>query len=885
VLAAGHRLGPYEILSVIGAGGMGEVYRAKDTRLDRTVAIKVLPTSDNADHRARFAREARAISTLSDPHICSLYDVGQQDGIDFLVMEFLQGETLAEKLLKGPLPGDQVLQFGIEIAGALHKAHKEGIIHRDLKPGNIMLTKSGIKLLDFGLAKMQEASESSQAISQLGTEQADLTVEGAILGTIPYMSPEQLESKTLDVRTDIFSFGAVLYEMATGRRAFSGKSKASLITAILRDEPQSVSIVQPTAVSGLDYVVKTCLNKDPDLRWQSAEDIVHALNWIKEGSQISERSQPKKSNLIYWIIASLFAASLLTFLSLEFQKPKGKLSSITFQIPSPPGTTFGGPATAPSLAISPDGTKVAFVAAYENKIQTLWIRDLNSLNARSLAGTEGAYYPFWSPDGQYVAYSSPGKISKVNPNGGPSQFLYKGVNRGGTWSNQGNLLFGSSAFFGIVELSSERNSALEVTKPDHSKFEAGHSWPSFLPDGQRFLYFVLSGGKDGNKVYAAEIGSGKTKLLFSEANSFAAFSQPGYLLFVRGDSLMAQRFDPKSLEFLGETFIVAANIGSYDDAGPTGYAPFSVSNNGVLAFGRVPKIQSQPVWVDRTGKEISIAGPVGKYSEPALSPDEKQVSIEMITEGETDIWLIETSRSIPTRFTNNNAGRASIWSPDGKEVIYISEAHGGIDFYARRSDGSGEERPILQSTVPKIPDDLSRDGHYLVYEVSDQKTGDDLWILPIIGNGKSVPFLVTEHNETNARFSPDGQWIAFTSDESGQLEVYIQAFGNHTGKWRVSSNGGRMPRWRADGKELFYVVGDSQFMAVPIEISKTLKIGNPVPLFRTPLAELGVTDQNRTEYDVSADGKRFLINKRIEETTSSFITVVTNWYSTITAVK
>ena len=879
-LKSGSKLGPYEIVSALGAGGMGEVYRAKDTRLNRTVAIKILSShlSNQTDLKQRFEQEARAISSLSHPHICGLYDVGSQNGTDFLVMEFLEGDTLAHRLTKGPLPTDQLLQFAMQIAGALDKAHKQGIIHRDLKPANIMITKSGIKLLDFGLAKMHETAESSQAISQLGTEQGDLTAEGMILGTIPYMSPEQVEGKTLDERTDIFSFGAVLYEMATGRKAFSGKTKASLISAILRDEPPAVSTVQPTAVSGLDYVVKTCLNKDPDFRWQSAEDIAHALKWIEEGFNTSHPIHTKKTNLITWILLSLITGSLLPFLLLEFRKPKEKVSSIQFQIPAPMGTTFGGPSTVPSLAMSPDGTKVAFIAAYKDKNQTLWIRDLNSLNARALDGTEGALYPFWSPDGQYVAYGAAGKIWKVNPNGGPSQLLFKGANKAGTsWSAQGNILFAPSPFYGLWEISPGGNAAVEITRPDRLKFESGRLWPSFMPDGQHFLYFVLSSGKEGNLIYAAERGSDKAKLLLTEANSFAAFSPPGYLLFVRGDTLIAQRFDPETLELSGQTFTVAENIGHYDDAGPTGYAPFSFSNNGVLAFGRVPNIQTQLVWVDRTGKEIGIASPVGRYSEPALSPNEKQIAVDMVNEGETDVWLIETSRSIPVRFTNNTVGRASVWSPDGKEVVSITEEHGGIDFYSKNSDGVGQERPVLHSTLAKIPDDWSRDGRYLVYEVSDQKTGDDLWILPMNGNKTPFPFLVTEHNEANAQFSPDGQWIAFTSDESGQIEVYVQAFGNHTGKWRVSSNGGRMPRWRADGKELFYIIGDSQFMSVPIETGDTFKIGNPVPLFRMQLAELGVSAENRTEYAVSSDGKRFLINKRIEEATPSFITIITNW--------
>ena len=465
----------------------------------------------------------------------------------------------------------------------------------------------------------------------------------------------------------------------------------------------------------------------------------------------------------------------------------------------------------------------------------------------------------------------------MSPGGGPPQVLYRNLNPGGaTWSTNGSILFQPLSFQGLYQLSQD-GSAAQIRSVARSAFEAGYRWPSFLPDGKHYLYFVLSSGKESSRVYVGKLGSNERKLLLTDADSFAAFSPPGYLLFIRGTSLMAQAFNPNSQELSGEAFPVAQNVGRYDDAGPTGYSPFSVSTNGVLACGSVKNSQSQLVWMDRGGREIGTASPVGTYSEPSLSPDESQVAIEMLTDGATDLWLMEHSRNIPTRFTSGAVGRASVWSPDGKEIVYISEESGAIDLYRKDTGGVGKGRPLLHSSQSKIPDDWSQDGRFLIYEVSDPKTGNDLWILPMTGAQDPFPFLATEYAEQSARFSPDGRWITYTSNESGRIEVYVQGFGNNNERWRISSNGGRMPRWRSDGKELFYVAGDHQLISVPIESGATLKIGSPVLLFRVPMAEFNITSENRTEYAVARDGQRFLVNKQLSTLDESPITVITNW--------
>jgi serine/threonine protein kinase len=517
-LAAGSRLGPYEILSAIGAGGMGEVYKARDTRLERTVAVKVLPEhlTANEDLRQRFEREAKTISQISHPHICALYDVGREGDRDYLVMEYLEGETLAARLDKGALPAEQLLRYGIEIADALDKAHRLGIVHRDLKPGNVMLTKSGVKLLDFGLAKAVQPAASVSALTSMPTETPALTAEGTILGTFQYMAPEQLEARDTDARTDIFAFGAVVYEMATGQKAFSGRSRASLIGAILKDEPPPISAVQPMTPPALDRVVKTCLAKDPEDRWQTARDVVLELGWIAEGSQAGTTppavAARRSRERVAWILSALLAIALALTLVLPYlgrarTSSEGRAVRLSV-LPPEKGRFMPG-----TIALSPDGTRLAFVAADADGRSLLWIRSLDALEARALPGTERAYAPFWSPDGRFLAFFAEGKLKRVEASGGPPQILSNltgtlsagTVGRGGTWNREGVILFAPNPGGPLVRIADTGGAPAPVTKLDVSRQENSHRWPVFLPDGRRFLYFARSRLKENHAIFVGSL--------------------------------------------------------------------------------------------------------------------------------------------------------------------------------------------------------------------------------------------------------------------------------------------------------------------------------------------------------------------------------------------
>ncbi|HEY3124597.1 MAG TPA: protein kinase, partial [Thermoanaerobaculia bacterium] len=553
-LASGSRLGPYELVSAVGAGGMGEVYKARDTRLERTVAVKVLPPhlSASPEARQRFEREAKTISQLSHPHICALYDVGNQDGVEYLVMEYLEGETLAERLVKGPLPSDQTLRHGIEIADALDKAHRQGIVHRDLKPGNVMLTKSGVKLLDFGLAKAVQPVSSASALTSLPTEGPALTAEGTILGTFQYMAPEQLEGREADARTDIFAFGAVLYEMATGQKAFSGRSRASLIGAILKDEPPPISTIQAMAPPTLDRVVRTCLAKDPEDRWQTARDVVLELRWIAEGSQtgiaLPAIAARRSRERVAWILAALFGIGLALTLPLSLlRRPRGSGEGRALKLSVlPPEKAAFVPGM---IALSPDGSRLAFVAGGAEGKNLLWVRPLDSLEARPLPATEGAYAPFWSPDSRFLAFFAEGKLKKIEASGGPPQLLYtlmSPVGRGGTWNREGVILFAPSPGGPLFRIPDAGGAASPVTKFDDTRQENSHRWPVFLPDGRHFLYFARSRQKENRAIFVGSLDSKETRFLMNGTSNvlFAPGSSggsEGHLLFERDGLLVARK--------------------------------------------------------------------------------------------------------------------------------------------------------------------------------------------------------------------------------------------------------------------------------------------------------------------------------------------------------
>jgi serine/threonine protein kinase len=810
-LVSGTKLGPYEILSAIGAGGMGEVYKARDTRLNRTVAIKVLPShfSDNAEMKARFDREAQTIAGLNHPHICVLHDVGHQDGTDYLVMEYLEGQTLAQRLEKGALPLDEALKIAIEIADALDKAHRQGVIHRDLKPGNVMLTKSGAKLLDFGLAKLKQETQQAPTMSALPTN-ADVTAKGTILGTLQYMAPEQLEGEEADARTDIFAFGAMLYEMVTGKKAFEGKSQASLISAIMTADPTPMAVLQPITPPGLDHIVRVCLAKNPDERWQSARDLVRELKYTETSTaQISTNSGaavPPPRRLSLWKMATIILAVALAvsvFIMRVLLRP-APVQVIRFQITAPENTSLRTLTDDNSSSISPDGTRIAFVATESLGKTLIWIRSLDSFSAQALAGTDGAQFLFWSPDSRFIGFFAQGKLRKIDTSGGPPQTVcdVPGVPRGGSWSKDGLILFGTGDS-PIFRVPSEGGKPAPATKLDTAQKQSSHRWPSFLPDGRHFLYSAR--GPDGLSIYAGSIDSDAVKLLFpSDTN--AVYAAPGFVLFNREGILMRQGFDSAQLELKGEASAVAERVAAAvgNVAGtPFGLGSFSVSTNGVLSFQiQPPSDVTQFAWYDRRGRLIETIGPRGTYQGPALSPDETRVAFTANAEDRgSDLWLMDIQKQSPSRFTFGRQETNPVWSPDGATVFYTS---GGLNIFQKKSSGTGSEQLVNKGNGTTLVGNLSPDEKFLVFSRFGG-TGFDIFVLPLTGEGKPIPVAQTRFREEQPQFSPDGKWIAYTSDESGQPEVYVQPFPTTGSKWQISNSGGTQPMWRRDGKELFFM--------------------------------------------------------------------------------
>jgi WD40 repeat protein/predicted Ser/Thr protein kinase len=882
-ISSGARLGPYEILSPLGAGGMGEVYKARDTRLERTVAVKVLPQrlSASPEARQRFEREAKTISQLSHPHICALYDVGREGETEYLVMEYLEGETLTERLAKEPLPLEQMLRYGVEIADALDKAHRQGIVHRDLKPSNVMLTKSGVKLLDFGLAKAMTPVAPRTSLTSLPTQQG-LTQEGTILGTFQYMAPEQLEGKEADARTDLFAFGATLYEMATGRKAFSGTSQASLISSIMREDPAPISSVQPMSPPALDRVVKTCLAKDPEERWQSAHDVGGELEWIAEGgSQVGlpapmTASRKGRERLLWMALAILALAALLPWVIRERKVARADPAVTRFAVLPPDNASFLG-GEFDLVTISPDGRRLALMATSGGR-RRIWIRPLESLTAEPLAGTEGASYPFWSPDSRFIGFFANGKLKKIEASGGPAQTLCDAPDgRGAAWNRDGVILFARHRIGeALYRVSSSGGLPVPATRLEPSRQESAHRWPCFLPDGRHFLYLAsISTRHARNGIYIGSLDSRETTPLIS-ADSNVAYSPTGHLLFVRDQTLMAQRFDAERLRPDGEVVPVLEQM---PQALASSLSPFSVSENGVLAYW-TGDTKRELVWFDQAGRRLGSLGSASDIPEHSLSPDDKRVALKRpdTRSGASVIWVVEVSRGVSSRLTLDRLEESfPIWSPDGTRIVFVSNRNGPEDLYQKDSIGTGREELLYKSdVVHKHPLDWSRDGRFILYQTRQPRTGDDIMALPLFGNREPIPFLSTEFEERHAQFSPDGTYVAYASDESGAYEIYVQPFPGPGEKLQISTQGGTQPRWRRDGKEIFYVAPDSRMMAAPLSPwAGSLNVGNPRALFKTTIlpGALGPT----SGYVVTADGQRFLIATPTSETLVFPVTVVLNW--------
>jgi Tol biopolymer transport system component len=861
---------------------MGEVYKARDTRLERTVAVKVLPerSAPTPEARQRFEREAKTISQLSHPHICALYDVGREGETEYLVMEYLEGETLSERLAKGALPLEQTLRYGVEIADALDKAHRQGIVHRDLKPDNVMLTKSGVKLLDFGLAKAMAPAEAKTSLTSLPTQQG-LTQEGTILGTFQYMAPEQLEGKEADARTDIFALGATLYEMATGKKAFSGTSQASLISSIMTADPPPISTIQPMTPPAFDRVVKTCLAKDPEERWQSAGDVGKELRWIGEGSAaglaapavVSSRRRVRER--IAWAAAVVATAATIALAVAGSRHSAVSRAAIRAFVPPPRGAAFQfiGPG-AGSLTLSPDGKFLTF-AAMDDGGAKLWLRPLETAEARPIPGTEDGQYPFWSPDSRFIGFFVRGKLKRIAVSGGAAIDVcdVSGEPRGGTWSRDGVILFEPHWREGLHRVSADGGVSQPVTRVDEKRRETTHRWPVFLPDGRHYLYLAgshLAEDTSGeNAIYLGQLGSNERRLLL-HARSNVVYAS-GHLLYVRGRELVAQKFDPKRLTLGGEPTTVVNGV-RYERGFLQGV--FSASEAGILAFQRgEAETQTHIRWYERTGRPGEyLAGP-GLYFDVALSPDGKTAAVSMGDPG--DIWLYDLARGIRTRLTfDPMTDNGPVWSPDGKAIYYSSDRKIHWRIYRRRVSGAGQEEAISSETEPAAGWDASPDGRFLVYELNATRAGTnlDLWIMPLAGGGKATPFLAASFSESEAKFAPDGRWLAYTSDESGRREVYVTSFPGHEGKWQISSGGGSAPRWRRDGREIFYVAPDGKIHSVEVRPGEAFEAGAPKPLFATQVARMPTPF-----YDVTADGQRFLVTEFVRSEEPEPITLVVDW--------
>ena len=874
-LSAGTRLGPYEILSAIGAGGMGEVYKARDTRLDREVAVKVLPEhlAASEEIRQRFEREAKTISQFSHPHICALYDVGREGDVEYLVMEFLEGESLADRLGKGALPTEQILRYGIEIADALDKAHRQGIVHRDLKPGNIMITKSGVKLLDFGLAKplATAGARPVSGASVMATEaqvSQPLTERGTILGTFQYMAPEQLEGGEADSRSDIFAFGAVLYEMATGRKAFTGKSQASLIGSILRDDPAPVSEVAPMVPPAFNRVIKTCLAKDPEHRFQTAHDIKLQLEWIQEGGSQAGLPAPvvarrKNREKLAWSTAAVLAL-VAAALGFGFWKRTPPVKhTMRFDVDVPAEVTG-----LDSPKISPDGRILAFDATDSTGKHRIWIRPLNALQAHALAGTEGTRRPFWSPDSKYLAFIADGKLMKIDVAGGPPQKICDAPTASdGTWAPDGAILYDGTGKDPIYRVPASGGIPTVMVKPEESRKEIQIGWPEVLPDGKHFLYMAIA-QKATDSMYRIASLDGKENRPFAPAQSMITYVEPGYLLYLRDRTLVAQPFDAKAMKTTGEPVPIAEKIGTDG----VGLGRFSVSREGTLAY-RTGEITDRMIWVDRTGKELDTIGEPAQYHDPAFSPDGKRLVYDLIDprSGKFAIWVRDLTRNVSSRFSFGEGDAfCPLFSPDGTRIVYSIDD----DLLEKSADGQGAEKSLgLKSPEQKVVGDWSRDGKYIAYSIQSKDTGWDVWILPTFGDKKPFPFVKTNFAEYWPAFSPDGRFIAYQSNESGRNEIYVQSFPGPGGKWQISAEGGLEPHWSEDGKELFYRSPDQKIVAVPVTTGAAFEAGTPKALFPTHLD----TGLARNRFIPARSADRFVLVATPARETMAPTTVVLNW--------
>jgi serine/threonine protein kinase len=893
-LSSGTRLGAYEILSLLGSGGMGEVYKARDTKLKRTVAIKVVPESfsHDPDRLLRFEREAEILATLNHSNIAAIYGLEESNGLHAIVLELVEGPTLADRILQGPVPLEEALPIARQIAEALEAAHTAGVIHRDLKPANIKVRPDGtVKVLDFGLAKVLETTLPNDLTQSPTVLSPAPTLSGVILGTAAYMSPEQARGRAVDTRSDVWAFACVLFEMLAGKKAFDGETLTDAVAAIVKSEPdwRALPAGTPRSVRAL---IARCLKKDPAQRLHDIADgrfqIEDALNdSVDPGTAVPS---PAKNNLER---AAWFATALLLSVALFFaMRPSNNAQSsdpISFPVFPPEKTAFSGSVNTtvnvPSFALSPDGKALVFSAQSAGAKPTLWLRSMDGVGARQLAGTDDAQDPMWSPDSRWIGFFADGKLKKVSAAGGAVQVITQTATdfRGGTWSPDGTILF-SSGTEPIVSVDAAGGKATPVTAFDKTRQEATHRNPQFLPDGKHFLYSIMGRRDDQNGVYVGSL-DGQTKKLLVHVNTSAVYVPPGYLLFADGDSLLGQAFNAARLELIGQPFLVAEHGGR----NTAFMSAVSASQTGVIAYAGIIPHAGRLDWIDRAGTLLASAGtPDGDYTDFRLSPDETRLAASLFDPrtNAVEIWLTDLARRSASRLNPGGLITASaLWSPDGSRLMFRTNRNGMIEFYDRSAAGGGSDRPVLSAEayraakIPSfnlVPTDWSPNGRQIIFSAPTSASGSDLWLLPIAEEGPPVTFIASPGEQMHGNFSPDGRRVAYTSNESGRFEVYVETIPRSDRKWAVSVNGGYEPRWRGDGGEIYYLSEDRKMMSVAVGAGPSF--GVPKSLFQTRVTA-GVIN-NRTHYVPSRDGSRFLIHMALDGPTPS-INVIVNWPVTI----
>jgi serine/threonine protein kinase/Tol biopolymer transport system component len=883
----GRTIGPYKIISLLGAGGMGEVYRAHDSRLGREVALKVLPhpLSRGDDSLRRFQQEARAASALNHPNILSIFDTGTtDDGIPFVVSELLEGETLREKLAGGALPLRKAIDYALQTTRGLAAAHGKGIVHRDLKPENLFVTKDGrLKILDFGIAKLVQRQGLGHELHTEAPTMIIKTDPGMVIGTVGYMSPEQVRGQSVDTRSDIFSFGAILYELLSGRRAFQGDSQVERMNAILKEEPADLTADNNRITPAVERVVRRCLEKQAEERFQSASDLAFALESLSSATSgataAASRAEAKprvwsRAQIIWAAATLLLAIAALGFAALYFRRPATEVRPVRLMISSEK-LIFT------NIAVSPDGRLLAIAAQDDAGERQIYLRPLDSLEIRPLAGTEGGRNPFWSPDGRFVAFFTDDKLKKVEAAGGPVQIICDaGGNFGASWGRDGTILFVTRFGVGVSRVASSGGAVTEATKLNSSREEFAHLMPYFLPDGRNFL-FKAYGKKSG--IMAGSLDTGETKWL-ERRGALAGYSPTGHLLFAQGGTLFAQAYDPKSAQLSGEPVPVAEGVGS-DHAMDAVFT--SVSETGVLAYLTASAAMGKPLRTsqisvfDRAGKLVSTLGEPGSYFHINVSPDGSRLAFDRLRVDQQgsfmDVWTMELSRGVPMRLTFDPLTALDpVWSPDGTRIAYMSDREGLYHLYVRPAGGAGEPELLLKNDADKFLGDWATDGRHILYVQDDPQTGpDDVWALPLFGDRQPFPVFKTKFNEMQPSFSPDGRFVAYVSNESGRNEVYVQSFPTSGFKLKISTAGGTTPVWRRDGQEMFYVAPDGKLMAAEITPAvAAVKVGVPAPLFQT---RLDGDDDSKEAFAVLSNGARFVIINPISEQTSAPINIVLNW--------